>query len=157
MDLMEKLEQSIGAINSRYDMSSRDTREIIKSMSGPIDGVYKGFRYGYLQGMKAAEAKLKERPAHEPKYKNELRQAIYYHASHTKNVFMLQYLLQIADIFRRRYDDEEYKSVTNLENYQASVICDILQCQDENRARNARTFLSSYASNSGSRKAGAIS
>ena len=123
-------------------------------MSEPIDGICKGFRYGYLQGVKAAEARLKEKPAHEPKYKNELRQAIYYHASHTKNVFMLQYLLQIADLFRRRYDDEEYKSVTNLENNQALVIFDILQFQDEERVRNARAFISRYASNSGSRKAG---
>lgn len=153
MDLMEKLEQSIGTINPRYDMSYLDTREIIKSMSEPIDGICKGFQYGYLQGMKAAEAKLKEKPAHEPKYKNELRQAIYYHASHTKNVFMLKYLLQISDIFRRRYDDEEYKSVTNLENYQASAICDILQCRDEKRVRNARSFISGYLSDDSKRKA----
>jgi len=154
MDLMEKIEQSIGTINSRYDMSPFDVEEIRKNMSEPIDGICMGFRYGYLQGMKAAEAKVKEKPAHEPKYKNELRQAIYHHASHTKNVVMLQYLLQIADIFRRRYDDEEYKSMTNLENYQALVIFDILRCNNEEYVRDVRALIRGLLSDDSNRKAG---
>ena len=156
MDLMEKIERAIEEINPRYNLTSYKLETIRKNTSALEDGISKGFIYGYLQGMKAAEAKLKEKPKHEPKYKNELRQALYYQISHTKNTIILQRILKITDILRRNGDDEEYKTLTELEWTQAIVISDILRCDDEKRIRNVRAFMNGYLSDSRKRRAGAM-
>lgn len=59
-NIIEKSKLMIGKINPRYDMQIKEIDEICKNSENPIDMIYDGFRFGYLQGMKAAKAEMKK-------------------------------------------------------------------------------------------------
>lgn len=58
--VMELIEKSIGHIDSKYDICVSNVDDIRKISQNPRDMICNGFRFGYMQGMKAAEAKKKE-------------------------------------------------------------------------------------------------
>ena len=51
----------IGTINPRYDMTVNNAREIYDMYGGNLETICCSFRFGYLQGMKAAKAEMKRR------------------------------------------------------------------------------------------------
>lgn len=55
-----KANEFVGKINSRYDMTYRNMLEIRDTYDGHIfDIICCSFRFGYIQGMKAAKAEMK--------------------------------------------------------------------------------------------------
>lgn len=57
---MQIIEKSIGCTNIRYDMHINNLNDIIQASNNPCDLVCNGFRFGYMQGMKAAKAEMKK-------------------------------------------------------------------------------------------------
>lgn len=58
--VMQLVEKSIGHINENYDMSVENIEDIRKASMNTIELVINGFRFGYMQGMKAARAEMKK-------------------------------------------------------------------------------------------------
>lgn len=54
------IRNSIGKINPRYDMCASDVRAIEEMSYNEYDFKVNGFRFGYIQGMKAAKAEMKK-------------------------------------------------------------------------------------------------
>lgn len=50
------IEQAIGNINSRYDIYSKNVEDIANISHNYYDLIVNGFRFGYMQGLKAAQA-----------------------------------------------------------------------------------------------------
>ncbi|MDO5345294.1 MAG: hypothetical protein Q4E91_06075 [Lachnospiraceae bacterium] len=61
INTMELIEKSINNINERYDMSIGNINDIYNASDNPFDMICNGFRFGYMQGMKAAKAQQKAR------------------------------------------------------------------------------------------------
>lgn len=57
---IEKANEAIGKINPRYDMQQHQIEEIYENIESPIKAICVSFRFGYLQGMKAAEAEMRK-------------------------------------------------------------------------------------------------
>lgn len=57
---MQLVESSIGKINARYDMSVENIDDIYKSSGDVFIMICNSFRFGYMQGMKAAKAEIKK-------------------------------------------------------------------------------------------------
>ena len=66
----------------------------------------------------------------QPKYKNEIREAIIKNVKKNKNVFALKDLLRISDIYLRVYDNKSYDMVPDEEFYIISIIRNVLYCED---------------------------
>lgn len=58
-NIMEAIEAVTETIDPCYDMSIRSMKDIYGNSRDSHDLIYNGFRYGYLQGMKAAKAEMK--------------------------------------------------------------------------------------------------
>ena len=56
---VEISQESLGKINSRYDMKSKDIDAILDGSANIYEMISNGFRFGYMQGLKAARAKSK--------------------------------------------------------------------------------------------------
>ena len=56
---VQKADSIIGQINPYYDMTVNNAKEIHEVYGGGLDAICCSFRFGYLQGMKAAKAELK--------------------------------------------------------------------------------------------------
>lgn len=54
---MQLIKSSIGKIHPKYDLCSNNVQDIFEGSNDPYDLISNGFRFGYLQGMKAAKAK----------------------------------------------------------------------------------------------------
>ncbi len=50
------IEQANSNINSRYDIWPKNIEDIVNTSRTSYDMVVKGFRFGYMQGMKATRA-----------------------------------------------------------------------------------------------------
>lgn len=151
MNFYEKINQAEVNIPDRFELTSLQLLDIRRNAPDMFYALSVAFKYGYMQGMKVADAELKKEPEREPKYRNEIRKAIYYHVSQDKNTYALREILKVADIFHRRYDDDKYRTVTDLENDQAAVISLMLRCEDKRAAHNIHTFASVYLDNTGRR------
>lgn len=57
---MKVIEASAGKINVAYDMSIENISEIYEASGNPFNMISNGFRFGYMQGMKAAKAEVKK-------------------------------------------------------------------------------------------------
>ena len=57
---VSKANAIIGAINPCYDMTCENIREIYDTYGGSFDVICCSFRFGYLQGTKAAKAEMKK-------------------------------------------------------------------------------------------------
>lgn len=58
--VMEKINETIGKINYRYDMGGIEITEIYENSQNPYDMITNGFRYGYIKGAKSERAKAKK-------------------------------------------------------------------------------------------------
>lgn len=57
---MQLVEKSIGRINDNYGMCTENVEDIRKASRDFCDLICNGFRFGYMQGMKAAKAEMKK-------------------------------------------------------------------------------------------------
>lgn len=57
--VIEKAESMAGRINKRYALSTNEAFEVYEKTSGPIEAIAVSFRYGYMQGIKAAKAEMR--------------------------------------------------------------------------------------------------
>lgn len=62
--IMKEIEAITGTIKPCYDISIWNARTIYNNSKDSYDLVLNGFRYGYLQGMKAAKAEMKGGAVH---------------------------------------------------------------------------------------------
>ncbi len=60
-DLINKLNSSVGQINPRYDATYQDIEAINNAANNKFDLISLGFRFGYMQGTKAALAKQRKK------------------------------------------------------------------------------------------------
>lgn len=58
--IIEKAESMMRRINKRYSLSTNEAFEVYEKTSSPIEAIAVSFRYGYMQGMKAAKAEMKK-------------------------------------------------------------------------------------------------
>lgn len=58
---MKLIEESTEQINERYDLYSHNVDDIHANSKNPIDMIVKGFRFGYMQGVKATRAELRNK------------------------------------------------------------------------------------------------
>ena len=56
---MKLIEESTEQINERYDLYSNNINDIHANSGNPIEMIVKGFRFGYMQGVKATRAELR--------------------------------------------------------------------------------------------------
>ncbi|MCH1971628.1 hypothetical protein MCI89_04605 [Muricomes sp. OA1] len=141
MNFIDKSNSSMGAINPRYDLSYKKWKELAEGAEGIADAVSLGFGYGYFQGMKAAEAECRKKPAENPKKVKELRQAIIYTVNKTRSTFALNDVYMIADLLQRKMDYKEYTTLTSAEWSKATIINHILQSESEENIRHADSFI----------------
>ncbi|MBA4700921.1 MAG: hypothetical protein H2212_15975 [Ruminococcus sp.] len=59
-NIVEKSELMIGTIDVRYDISAASLIELVMHYRLPLESACAAFRVGYLQGAKAARAKMKK-------------------------------------------------------------------------------------------------
>lgn len=57
---MKLVDSSLEVINANYDLCASNAKDIYKASNTPCDLIYNGFRFGYMQGMKAVKAKLRK-------------------------------------------------------------------------------------------------
>ena len=55
---MKMIEKTIGCINNSYDMCVENMNDIYRSSANCYDMICNGFRFGYMQGMKAARSEI---------------------------------------------------------------------------------------------------
>lgn len=56
---VQLIEKSIGSIDINYDMNINHINDIRNMSSNQFDMICNGFRFGYMQGMKAAKANMR--------------------------------------------------------------------------------------------------
>ena len=56
--VVAKANQLVGKINPHYDLTSGNIQEIHREYGGNIESICCAFKFGYLQGMKAAKAEM---------------------------------------------------------------------------------------------------
>lgn len=59
-NVVEKAKTMHGKINPRYDLRVNEIVEIYDTYGGNFDVICCSFKFGYLQGMKAAKAEMKK-------------------------------------------------------------------------------------------------
>lgn len=59
-NVVQKAESMTGKINPHYDLSIGNEQEIREKSKGSTDMILYSFRFGYLQGMKAAKAEMRK-------------------------------------------------------------------------------------------------
>ena len=57
---MELIQRSVGHVNTRYDLHFDNVNDIINGSANQFDLIVNGFRFGYMQGMKAAQAERRK-------------------------------------------------------------------------------------------------
>lgn len=63
MDVMKKIKEARGGVNSYYDMDIEDMEKIYNSSNDGFSLISNAFTFGYFQGMKAQKAKDKKKKA----------------------------------------------------------------------------------------------
>lgn len=63
MDIMKKIQEARGGINSYYDMSIENIQTLVNNSDEGFDLVSNAFTFGYIQGMKAQKAKDRKKKA----------------------------------------------------------------------------------------------
>lgn len=58
--VIKKAESMVGKINKRYLLSASEVAELYNDSDDWFYAICNSFRYGYLQGMKAAKAEMKK-------------------------------------------------------------------------------------------------
>lgn len=57
--VVAKVNQLVGKINPRYNLTCENIQEIHREYGGNFESICCAFKFGYLQGMKAAKAEMK--------------------------------------------------------------------------------------------------
>lgn len=57
---MKLINSSIRKISSNYDIAAQNIQDIADASNNKWDLITYGFRFGYIQGMKAAKAEMKK-------------------------------------------------------------------------------------------------
>lgn len=61
-NVVAKTKAMIGKVNPHYDMTDANIREIYETYPNqPLDLICCSFKFGYIQGMKAARSKMEKR------------------------------------------------------------------------------------------------
>lgn len=60
---MELAQKANKVINKNYDIYGKNIMEITSESNNSVDMVVNGFRFGYMQGYKAAKAEMKKTTA----------------------------------------------------------------------------------------------
>lgn len=60
VNTLQLVDKAIGNINSRYDIYSKNVEDIANISHNYYDMIVNGFRFGYMQGMKAAQAERRK-------------------------------------------------------------------------------------------------
>lgn len=63
MDVMKKIKEMRGGINTYYDMDIEDMEKIYDNSHDGFSLISNAFTFGYIQGMKAQKAKDKKKKA----------------------------------------------------------------------------------------------
>lgn len=63
MDVMKKIKEARGGVNSYYDMDIEDMEKISNNSHDRLSLISNAFAFGYIQGMKAQKAKDKKKKA----------------------------------------------------------------------------------------------
>lgn len=63
MDVMKKIKEMRGGINTYYDMDIEDMEKIFNSSNDGFSLISNAFTFGYFQGMKAQKAKDRKKKA----------------------------------------------------------------------------------------------
>lgn len=71
----------------------------------------------------------------------ELRDQIASNAKRNKNKIVLQKLAIISDLLRRMYDDEDYKTLSDEEWTQGTIILDVIQIQNPKHLNYIKYFI----------------
>ena len=58
--VINKAKEMVEIINPRYDLRYNDIEEIYSIYGGNFDSIYCAFKFGYLQGMKAVKAEMRQ-------------------------------------------------------------------------------------------------
>ena len=56
---MELIRKTVGKIDTNYDMTAQNMSDIANASNEKFDLISNGFRFGYIQGMKAARKAMK--------------------------------------------------------------------------------------------------
>lgn len=56
---MELIRKTVGKIDTNYDMTAQNMTDIANASNEKFDLISNGFRFGYIQGMKAARKAMK--------------------------------------------------------------------------------------------------
>lgn len=56
---MELIRKTVGKIDTNYDMTAQNMTDIVNASNEKFDLISNGFRFGYIQGMKAARKAMK--------------------------------------------------------------------------------------------------
>lgn len=59
-NVLEKAESMSGKINPKYDITDQQADELYHDSRNSYEAVINAFRFGYLQGMKAAKAEMRK-------------------------------------------------------------------------------------------------
>ena len=137
-DVIKRSEEMRGKINPRYDMGCMEVRAMMDHYTDRMDLTVAAFSYGYYQGQKAERNVI---PVENPRKVGELREAITYTANQTKNKLVLKDVLQIADLFRRQMDEDEYKTLSDADWKRVSSIRCLLQCEDKEKMDIIQHFI----------------
>lgn len=142
MGVIDRVRDAAGMIPEKYDLRVREIKEIKDLTDNQIEAIAVAFRYGFLQGKRMHEDNLKKGEIlPDPKYMNEYRQNIRRMAQRIKNPVTLQHLHAITDIFKRRVDTKEYKTLTDLEWEKCCLLSDTVLCDDVELLSRVRTFM----------------
>ena len=60
LNVMKAINENRGKINTRYDLTYKDAKELIRFSNGQYSLIYNCFSIGYIQGMKAAKAEMRK-------------------------------------------------------------------------------------------------
>lgn len=63
MNVMKKIQEARGGINSYYDMDVEDMKKISNNSHDRFSLILNAFTFGYIQGMKAQKAKDRKKKA----------------------------------------------------------------------------------------------
>lgn len=63
MNVMKKIQEAKGGINSYYDMDIEDMEKISDNSNDRFSLISNAFTFGYIQGMKAQKAKDRKKKA----------------------------------------------------------------------------------------------
>lgn len=129
----------IGQIPAKFDMDVPELFALRENYPDPLDLAVAAFRFGFYQGQRAAEERMKTLPE-EIKRKDDYRRAIIATVYKIKNIVSLRIIYQISLLFWKCFDGEPYKEVPQADRDRMSTISTIMRMRHERHLRSIKTF-----------------